>query len=306
VYFTYLGWVPFDPQQTELFVSNRFIRVETGIDNLETVNDGMVRWKQAKGAAGNPKFQETIEADFPSDRVDLDMKKQAYGPQAMLVCPEIRTAFKPVFTPAVQPPKTVPKEQLDRLEYKKAFVFGNLDFPRGVDFLTATGNVRKSAEDEFAMQKSFLVETAEYVTTKMVQYAQVFILKKPLSLSKIGLALHSFGGGGQLWVDLISDREGKPGAVIATSDFISTNAVRPGAGYDWTDFDLSGSGVVLSPGKYWIALGFTGSPIVNWFYTYGKPVGPVDGTRYKGVYDEAWSGALAYEFNYRVAGWTTE
>jgi hypothetical protein len=306
VYFTDLGWVPFDPQQTELFVSNRFIRVETGIDNLETVNDGMVRWKQAKGAAGNPKFQETIEADFPSDRVDLDMKKQAYGPQAMLVCPEIRTAFKPVFTPAVQPPKTVPKEQLDRLEYKKAFVFGNLDFPRGVDFLTATGNVRKSAEDEFAMQKSFLVETAEYVTTKMVQYAQVFILKKPLSLSKIGLALHSFGGGGQLWVDLISDREGKPGAVIATSDFISTNAVRPGAGYDWTDFDLSGSGVVLSPGKYWIALGFTGSPIVNWFYTYGKPVGPVDGTRYKGVYDEAWSGALAYEFNYRVAGWTTE
>jgi hypothetical protein len=72
------------------------------------------------------------------------------------------------------------------------------------------------------------------------------------------------------------------------------------------DFDFSKINATLSPGKYWIGLGFTGSPIVNWFYTYGKPVGPVDGTRYKGVYDTLWSGALAYEFNYRVAGWTTK
>ncbi len=56
------------------------------------------------------------------------------------------------------------------------------------------------------------------------------------------------------------------------------------------------------PGAYWIGLGFTGSPIVNWFYTYGKPVGPSDGTRYKSVYEQDWSGALSYEFNYRVIG----
>jgi hypothetical protein len=43
---------------------------------------------------------------------------------------------------------------------------------------------------------------------------------------------------------------------------------------------------------------------VNWFYTYGKPVGPVDGTRYKGVFQEDWSGALNYEFNYRLVGIT--
>jgi hypothetical protein len=63
---------------------------------------------------------------------------------------------------------------------------------------------------------------------------------------------------------------------------------------------------VLMPGSYWIALGFTGSPIVNWFYTYGKPVGPVEGTRYKGVYQADWSNALSYEFNYRVVGLTVE
>jgi len=58
----------------------------------------------------------------------------------------------------------------------------------------------------------------------------------------------------------------------------------------------------MAPGSYWIALGFTGSPIVNWFYTYGKPVGPIDGTRYKSIFDKDWSGSLSYEFNYRVSG----
>jgi hypothetical protein len=43
---------------------------------------------------------------------------------------------------------------------------------------------------------------------------------------------------------------------------------------------------------------------VNWFYTYGKPVGPVDGTRYKSVFQDDWSGALNYEFNYRLVGIT--
>jgi len=307
VYFPDLGWVPFDPQQTELFVSNRFIRVEVGLDNLETVNDGMVKWKQTRGGGGEPKFQESIEGEFPSDNVQLTMEKQNYGPQNMLICPDVKAVFRPVPTPPPPPPpKRMPKDQLDQLALNKPFLFGNLDFPRNVDFLTATGNVSKGGENEFAMQKSFMVETAEYVTSKLTQYAQVFILKKPMKLSKVGLALHNFGGRGQLWIELLSDAGGKPGGAISTSDFLALNQVRSKAGYDWIDFDFSGSATVLSPGKYWIALGFTGSPIVNWFFTYGKPVGPVDGTRYKGVYDSAWSGAMAYEFNYRIAGWTVE
>jgi len=58
------------------------------------------------------------------------------------------------------------------------------------------------------------------------------------------------------------------------------------------------------PGAYWIALGFSGDPVVNRFYTYGKPAGPVHGTRYKGVFEKEWSNALNYEFNYRLVGRT--
>jgi hypothetical protein len=139
------------------------------------------------------------------------------------------------------------------------------------------------------MEKNFLVETAEYVTTKMTQYAQVFVLKKPLKLFKAGLALHKFGGGGQLWIELAEDVEDKPGAVMATSDLLSLDQIRQKAGYDWIDFSF-GDSPLLSPGKYWILLGFTGSPVVNWYYTYGKPVGPVDGTRQGGTKPMEWRG----------------
>lgn len=302
VYFPDLDWVPFDPQQTELFVSNRFVRIEVGVDNEETVNDGTVRWRRPKNATGRPRFQETIEADFPVDHVNLTIAKQDYGPQKMLLCPPVVATFTKEYTPPPPPPREVPRDQLQRLKYTKAFLFGNLEFPRGADFM----DVRKSeeGEDETVLRKNFMVETAEYATTKLTQYAQVVVLKKPLKLARAGLALHKFGGSGQLWLDLMEDDNGKPGRTIATSDWKNLNQLPRTPGYDWVDFSFEET-PILSPGKYWIGLGFTGSPIVNWFYTYGKSVGPVDGTRYKGVYDEAWSGALAYEFNYRVAGWTT-
>ena len=174
-----------------------------------------------------------------------------------------------------------------------------------MDFIFTRGPAQQGAEDEYEMRKNFLVETAEYVTTKLTQYSQIVVLIEPLKLIKVGLALHKFGGSGQLWIDLMEDNDGKPGEVLSTSDFLTLDQLSVRPGYDWVDFDFSKSPPILSPGRYWIGLGFTGSPILNWFYTYGKPVGPVEGTRYKGVYEEDWSGALAYEFNYRVIGWTS-
>ncbi|MCJ7813769.1 transglutaminase-like domain-containing protein [bacterium] len=306
VYFPDLGWIPFDPQQTELFVSNRFIRIEVGVDNEETINDGMVRWRQAKGVQGKPRFVETIDAVFSADAIQLTLEKQPYGPKAMLLSPQVEAVFQPIPIVTPPPPIQVPKDKLKELKFTRRLAFGNLDFPQSVDFLFTRGPAEEEAEDEYTMRKNFMVETAEYVTTGLTQYAQVFVLERPLQLNQVGLALHHFGGSGQLWIDLIEDDNGKPGRTLATSDFRNVNQIPINTGYDWVDFDFTQTPQVLSPGNYWIGLGFTGSPIINWFYTYGKSVGPVDGTRYKGVYEENWSGALAFEFNYRIIGLTSE
>ncbi|MBU0986845.1 MAG: transglutaminase-like domain-containing protein [Proteobacteria bacterium] len=303
VYFPDLGWIPFDPQGTELFVSNRFIRVETGLDNNETRQDGLMRWVQARSASGRPTFEERIDAEFVEDRVELNAQKTDYGPRGLLLCPQVKAAFsKATLAPTPPAPAKIPENILKSLQFTEPYLFGNLDFPENVDFLAARGPARQSAEGTMEMRKNFLVETAEYVTTQGNQYAQTFILTKPMQLQLVGLALHKFNDEGQLWLELLKDKEGIPGDIVATSDLIDLARIKFVPGYAWVDFDFSGASVVLSPGRYWVALGFTGSPIVNWFFTYGKPVGPQDGTRYKIMFDETWSRSLAFEFNYRVTG----
>jgi len=306
VWFEDLGWVPFDAQQTELFVSNRYVRVEVGIDNNETINDGLLRWSQVSGSKGKPSLQESISADFASDLVKISGTPQQYGPKNLLLAPPVEAAFKEIVVAPPPPPPVIPEKDRDKLRFLVPFLYGNLEFPEDVDFAFPRGPARTVGDNRYQMTRNFLVESAEYVTTKLTQYAQVFELRKPVKLGKIGLALHRFGGDGQLWVELLEDKNMKPGALIATSDFISLSQLSMKPGYRWVDFDFGRDKPVLMPGFYWIALGFTGSPIVNWFYTYGKPVGPVEGTRYKGVYQDEWSNALSYEFNYRVLGLTVK
>ena len=304
VWFPQLGWVPFDPQNTILFVSNRFVRIEVGVDNNETKNDGLFRWAQVQEAQ-KPKLQESISANFDSDQVNVKGDRQKYGPKNLLLSPLVKAEFKQIEVVPPPPPPVISDKAKKKLRYEVPFIYGNLEYPQDIDF--AFPRVTEAAgKNQFEMSRNFLVETAEYVTTNLTQYAQVVVLRKPVKIQKIGLALHKFGGDGLLWLDILQDSNGKPGAPISTSDFINLDQLSLKPGYRWTDFDFSRETPILMPGSYWIALGFTGSPIINWFYTYGKPVGPVDGTRYKGVYQEDWSGALNYEFNYRVIGLTSK
>ncbi|MDP2647046.1 MAG: transglutaminase-like domain-containing protein [Desulfobacterales bacterium] len=307
VYFPEMGWVPFDPQGSVLFVSNRFIRVEVGLDNSETFQDGLVRWTRSKGVSGRPRIEENIRAGFVSDQVRLFARKADYGPRDLLLVPQVEAVFSKLTPQPLPPlPEQIPGEILSRLRYTSPYVFGNLEFPENVDFMMVQGPARQRGEDTLEIRKNFLVETAEYVTTRGKQYAQTFILGKPMQLSRIGLALHKFSDEGQLWLELFRDNNGRPADYIATSEIITSRQMNYASGYSWVDFAFEKSKILLSPGRYWVALGFTESPIVNWFFTYGKPVGPPDGTRYRTLFDEEWSRSLAFEFNYRVMGMAAE
>jgi transglutaminase-like putative cysteine protease len=304
VYFPDLGWTPVDPQQTQLFVSNRFIRVEVGVDNNETMNDGLVRWTAVAGTTARPGFEETIAADFTSDQVSLDGKRNTVGPRKTIFGPEVRGAIAsyvsepkpeiPLETMlAMRLPVTAGKDQLA--------TFGNLDFPEGTNFLLTRGPAVAADNNEYEMRKNFLVETAEYVT-RQAQYVQITIPPKSMKVKKIGLALQKFGGEGYLWVEILKDENKLPGTRLSTSRLVSLNEMSAKPGYYWMDFDFSDEPLLEGGKRYWLALGFSGSPIVNWFYSYGKPVGPADGTRYRTILDTDWSRSLSFEFNYRVQG----
>ncbi len=307
VWFPDLGWIPYDPQNMQFFISNRFVRIEVGVDNNETKNDGLVRWAQSAGARTKPKLQENIGGTFLSDSTKVSATRQNYGPKNLLLGPNVRAQFKKIeMPPPPPPPIVISADKKKALRYNVPFVYGNTEFPENIDF--AFPRVTKDkGKGAFEMSRNFLVETAEYVTTNATQYAQVVELAKPVTLHKVGLALHKFGGEGWLWVDVFKDEGGKPGDPLFTTQMINLDDISGKPGYRWVDFIFADKEKpVLMPGAYWIALGFSGTPVMNWFYTYGKPVGPVYGTRYKGVFAEDWSGALNYEFNYKVVGMTVK
>ena len=316
VYFPDLDWVPFDPQQSQLFTSNRYIRIEAGLDNNETSQDGLIRWVAAQGSTSQPEFEEIIDSDFAEDQVNLTASRQKYGPKSILLTPEVRATFEPYVatTPAPPPPAPTPAENRNipappTPSLNKVVTFGNLEFPEGVNFAFSREPSAGSGGTQ-ELRKNFLVETAEYVT-RSAQYTQVFVLTKPLQLQKLGLALQKFGGEGFLWLEILQDEKAPsgqmvPGARLAGSGLIPISQLSSQPGYRWQDFDFTKANLKLAPGRYWIALGFTGTPVINWFYSYGKPVGPSDGTRYKTILDQDWSSSLSYEFNYRVVGLTTE
>jgi hypothetical protein len=235
VWFPDQRWVPYDPQNMQFFVSNRFVRIEVGMDNNETKNDGLVRWIQSSDARTKPKLQETIGANFLSDSVNVRGTRQAYGPKNLLLGPNVQAEFKKIEIVPPPPPIVIPEKEKKELRYNVPFIYGNLEFPENIDFAfprvtTTTGS------NAYEMSRNFLVETAEYVTTKATQYAQVFVLKKPVKVQKVGLALHKFGGEGWLWIDIFEDNQGKPGAPLYTSEMTTLEQLSLKPGYRWLDF----------------------------------------------------------------------
>ncbi len=111
VWFPDQGWVPYDPQNMQFFVSNRFVRIEAGVDNNETKNDGLIRWVQASNAAVKPKLQETIDANMLSDSVNVQGLRQAYGPKNLLLGPNVKAEFKKIEIVPPPPPVVITEEE---------------------------------------------------------------------------------------------------------------------------------------------------------------------------------------------------
>lgn len=281
VWYPDLGWMPFDAQQSHLFVGPRHIKQTVGLDSVD-VNDS---WRASPAL---PPFSEDISADFTDDTITLVLKKTLASPANYIMTTSVEAA-KPV-----QPVKKKPEPAS---VYAGHVDFGNIEFPAQVGFFVVTG--------ADVGRKTFDKETAEYVTGDFT-YAQAFTVEKTMRLDKVSLAMHKFGGRfGSLWLDVVKDNDGRPGMEGVRSMPLGLDTVKYHPGYSWFDFHFAADEMQrprLQPGRYWIVLRRSKDAIVNWFYTPGNQYGSADDARSteKGI---DWSNIMNYDFNFKVSGY---
>ncbi len=330
VYYPDQGWLMYDSQAYHQFVSTRFIRIEVGPDNKAVHTDGLILWT-TRGSA-RPKILDVhVETDFTQDKDVVKAHKSESAPKnliyaaALVALPAGPPAMVPVPPPMVAQPKPIPAPATpappvatppppapavpkpprpDQLLKPESFTFpvafGNLEFPREIRLFEP---VKTSGKGRYSLEQNYMVETAEYVTGDTL-YAQAFEVDQPLLLTDLSLALHRFGGdSGELWIELYDDHDG-PGALLTKSRPVQSWTIRtPANRYEWVPFSFEDSRMIVREDRrYWIILKFTGDPIINWFYTYGKVVSPEDGTRATPAKHVVWNRILNNEFNFRLRG----
>ena len=289
VWYQDIGWIPYDAQQSHLFVGPRHIKQTAGLDSND-INDS---WRAAPVL---PDFREDISAEYRKEKIDLTLKDTIAGPESYVMTSSV-TAAKAVPS-LLPPPLTVvrPTEKPPEVKPGGVVEFGNLEFASLMDFYVKTKGDTG--------HKSFDKETAEYVTGTPA-YAQAFTVDKNLKLETISLAMHKFGGRlGSLWMDVVNDENGKPGMQGIRSMPLNLDTISYAPGYKWFDFKFfsdPSDQPVLKPGKYWIVLRHSKDAVVNWFYTPGNQYGGPDDARSTASGID-WSYIMNADFNFKVRG----
>lgn len=334
VFYPDIGWIPYDPQTSHLFVSIYHVRQAVGLDARETLGSITASPKL-------PGMHESIQGDGSQELFTLSTVRLAPVPRNYIVTAEVvdRVAAlpapppppppsgvrPPVVTPPVPPsppvvkppavtppvpapppvtrPPVAPPPGLPRREELRRLVeFGNLDFPAALRIFGPS----EAADVAGAVQarRTYIVETAEYATGTE-EFAQAFVVVEPLVLSEISLALQKFGGAsGEIWLELHDDAGRKPGARLAESRRLPVAGLVERGGYRWVIFAVASrdGGLLLGPGRYWIVFRSRGDGIFNWYFSLGKSAGDPDDSRSRPRRVSDWNNLLNYRFNFRISG----
>jgi len=294
VFYPDLGWIPYDPQTSHLFVSLYHVRQAVGLDADEIVFS-------AWGDPRAPALHHAINGETANETFGVRTVSQAKAPRNFMVSSEVRDAALAPPAPPPPPPPVSPPVAVTRADLTRLVEFGNLEFPAS---LRLFGRPQPGPGGVMQVRSTYIVETADYATGPE-ELAQAFTLTEPLLLTQLSLALQKFGGRmGELWLDLHADRGRKPGARMAESRRLAVAGLVDRGGYRWVVFDVAPreQGIVLQPGRYWAVLRSRGDGIFNWYFSLGNAYGEPDDSRSSPRGANDWSNILNYRFNFRVAG----
>ena len=143
VWYPDLGWVPYDAQQSRLFVGPRHIRQTAGMDSKD-INDS---WRASPRL---PRWGENISAEYVVDNIALSLTETGPAPSSYVMASSLPDVVKTALPPPIPPEPLRPAPKDGVVE------FGNILFAPLTDFYT---DIKLESGE-----RTFDKETAEYVT----------------------------------------------------------------------------------------------------------------------------------------------
>ena len=272
VFFPDLGWIAYSPLGTYFGTTSHLIRLAAGPDT-DSISDTWSGGEKGKDFAYLQEFIFDIKADHANLRIE-GMEEGDY--RGLIISP------KTGYTGYGAEP------EIDRFLEKS----GPEDEPdEGADdWLISSGHTGK----------------LDIVATKSKVYAQKMKVTRPIKLAGVSIPLIKFGDEGKVWIEIYSDKDGKPDRMLFKTYYISS--VRVGfmmVDNPWLTFPFGNkTDTYFDTGDYWIALRSSGSCIFNWYGVCGNVFGgPLD-TRYKdvAVKNPNWDSVVNWDMIFRVSG----
>ncbi len=144
------------------------------------------------------------------------------------------------------------------------------------------------------------------VATGKKIYAQRFSVNQRVKVTEIKIPAIKFSDQGRIWIEVLSDNNGKPGKKLFRTYSVSSTRVRfMMIENPWIGFPVSKKAKsILEPGHYWFTLRSSGSCIFNWFASEGDVTGNWKDTLFLNTaYKKPkWNNILNLDLNYQILG----
>ena len=277
-YFPDAGWLPFDPHGYYLSLPSHVVKMGVGPDS-EYLTE---RWSVETGKLNEFKeFIYDIKSDY--SKFVFDNNKIISENILAVSCP-------------------VP-----------GFIQNNNQPDMSIVSTNVENNDKNENENNINSKKiqkinenSFIKNRIDLVATGKKIYAQAFLIEKPVRISEIRIPAIKFSDSGKIYIEVLENKNNKPGKRIFRSYNISSERVRyMMVDNPWLSFPISKKvNSILQPGIYWLALRSTGNCIFNWFAVEGNQFGSWNDTRFLNLaYKKPqWNNILNLDFNFQILG----
>lgn len=271
VYFPGQGWVECEPMLSRYLISPFCFRLGEGLDAVQASADGSITWS---GGSDRPEVFEKIDLQVLKGPELVAVSEKWDRPQNLVLAASFNPAGQGNSPPREAP---LPDQSFRPAKLSRDLV---LSWPRLGPLRLESGPSSLSLNrfEDLGGQTAGSARPGNGTVAGLSlgedsRTYQGVVLDAPFELTGLELALaRSVGGTGKVWVEIRSDRDGRPGETAVKTETVTAEQI--GTDPTWVNFPLPGDPpLLLMPGIYWLRPISESEATLVWLYSPGNPFG---------------------------------